>query len=206
MLYNINMANLCSYVECSNKSYAKKVCSGHYSQLKRGQELRPITIKGNDNSKQPCSFSGCVNKQQAKKLCGAHWRQQHIGKELTTLSNQISVIDRLNKNIVKTEYCWTWTGRVSGKYGYPQISLSGRQVMAHRVMFEEVIRPMDPGETIDHLCRNRICINPEHLEAIPLRDNVKRMHAYRSLILENKRLIAFIENLGYNSSTFKKGE
>jgi hypothetical protein len=200
------MANLCSYTDCSNKSYAKKVCSGHYSQLKRGQDLKPIVLKGNSNSKPFCSFLGCVNTQQAKKLCGAHWRQQHLGKELTILSNQISVMDRLNKNVVKTDYCWTWTGRVSGKYGYPQISLSGRQVMVHRVVFEELVRPLESGETIDHLCRNKICVNPDHLEAVSLRDNVKRMHAYRSLILENKRLVDFIENLGYDSKTLKKGK
>ena len=200
------MAKKCSYKECANLIYAKQVCSGHYSQLKRGQTLRPIVIKGNSVSKKPCSFTSCVNNQQAKGLCGAHWRQQHIGKELTKLSNQVSVIDRLERTIDKSEYCWNWTGRVSGKRGYPQISLSGRQVMAHRVVFEELVRPLEPGETIDHLCRNILCVNPEHLEAVPLRDNVKRMHAYRSLIAENSRLVDFIESLGYDSSNLKKRE
>lgn len=198
------MANICSFNDCKNTLYAKSLCTGHYSQLKRGQELHPIVVKGNSITKLPCSFAGCVNNQLAKKLCGAHWRQQSLGKELTVLSNQIPILDRLYKTITKTEYCWEWTGRVSGKNGYPQISLSGRQVMAHRVIFEELIRPLIPGETIDHLCRNRVCVNPEHLEAIPLRDNVKRMHAYRSLLTENTRLVDFIESLGYDSTTLKK--
>jgi hypothetical protein len=200
------MQNLCSFSGCNNAKYAKQVCSGHYSQIKRGQELRPIVIKTNNCSKKPCSFTGCVNTQQAKNLCGAHWRQQHLGKDLTVLQNQVSIMDRLNLNIEKTEYCWVWTGRLSGINKYPQISLSGRQVMVHRVVFEETFRLLEAGETIDHLCRNRVCVNPEHLEAVPLRDNVKRMHAYRSLIKENKKLVDFIELLGYDRHTLKKRE
>jgi hypothetical protein len=204
MVYNIFMQKLCSFTDCVNTLYAKNLCSGHYSQAKRGQTLRPIVIKTNKASDIPCTFSGCVNMQQAKLLCGAHWRQQHLGKELTILSNQIPIMARILDNIEKTDYCWVWTGRVSGKRGYPQISLSGRQVMVHRVVFEEVIRLLLPGETIDHLCRNRVCVNPEHLEPIPLRDNVKRMHAYKSLLQENKKLVDFIEGLGYNSTTLER--
>jgi len=200
------MIEICSFNKCVNKKYARDVCSGHYSQLKRNQPLRPLTIKGNSVTSIPCSFPSCVNNQISKGLCGAHWRQQRLGKELTTLSNQVSILDRINKNIEKTEYCWSWNGRVSGKKGYPQISLSGKQVMVHRIIFEELVRVLEPGETIDHLCRNRLCVNPEHLEAIPLRDNVKRMHAYRSLLSENKRLVDFIESLGYDKNTLKKRE
>jgi hypothetical protein len=200
------MVNLCSFIDCINNAYAKTLCSGHYSQKKRGTSLKPLVVKGNSITKIPCSFSGCVNNQVSKGLCGAHWRQQKLGKNLSILVNQIAVMDRVLASTEKTDSCWLWVGRISGKRGYPQISLSGRQVMVHRVVFEELVRALEPGETIDHLCRNRICINPEHLEAIPLRDNVKRMHAYRSLLIENKRLVDFIENLGYDGTTLKKKE
>ena len=78
--------------------------------------------------------------------------------------------------------------------------------MVHRIIFEELIRPLIAGETIDHLCRNRLCVNPKHLEAIPLRDNVKRMHAYRSLQKEIDRLVDFIESFGYDSRTLQPKE
>lgn len=200
------MTKTCSFDKCINKVYAKKLCTGHYSQHKRGKVLKPLVVKGNSITKLPCSFPSCVNNQLAKGLCGAHWRQQRMGKELTVLNNQVSIMDRILSSTVKTNYCWNWEGRVSGKRGYPQISLSGKQVMVHRVVFEELVRELEPGETIDHLCRNRMCINPEHLEPMPLRDNVKRMHAYRSLLAENKRLVDFIESLGYDKNTLRKKE
>lgn len=195
----------CLFESCENNLYAKGLCSGHYSQQRRGKELHPIIIKSN-SSILPCSFEGCVNKQQAKGLCGAHWRQQHLGKTLSKLRNQESIIERINPQFEVIDGCWVWQGRVGGKQGYPQISLGGRQTMVHRIVFEELVRPLLAGETIDHLCRNRKCINPNHLEAIPLRDNVKRMHAYRSLQREVDRLVDFIESLGYDSRTLTRKE
>ena len=199
------MENVCSFSSCPNKKYARSLCSGHYSQWKRSIPLKPIKIKSNQ-SKYPCSFEGCVNKIQAKKLCGAHWRQQRLGKELKPLTNQISVLDRMLSQVDKTESCWIWTGRVSGKRGYPQVSLAGRQKMVHRIMYEELVRVLEITETLDHLCRNRFCVNPEHLEPVPLRENVQRMHVYRSLIEENKKLLDFIDQLGYDKKTLKPKE
>lgn len=197
----------CSFNSCENNSYAKGLCSGHYSQMRRGGELKPIVIRSNSSSL-PCSFNGCVNSQQAKGLCGAHWRQQNLGKPLAKLKNQESILERIMSQVEKTDYCWNWTGRTSGKnHRYGQISLGGRQTMVHRIVFEELVRPLEAGETLDHTCRNKLCCNPTHLEAIPLRENVKRMHAYRSLQREIDRLVDFVESLGYDSRTLtKKGE
>jgi hypothetical protein len=195
----------CFFEPCNNSVYCKNLCSAHYTQNRRGGPLKPIVVKSN-SSLLPCSFEGCVNNQQAKGLCGAHWRQQHLGKSLSKLRNQESILERIMPQVEKTEYCWIWRGRVSGKNKYPQISLGGTQTMVHRIVFEELSRQLDPGETLDHLCRNRICINPNHLEAVPLRENVKRMHAWRSLERENKRLVDFVELLGYDSRTLQLKE
>lgn len=199
------MQNKCSFTGCLNKMYARKLCSGHYSQWKRKIPLRPIKVKSNQ-ANYKCSFQNCVNNAQAKKLCGAHWRQQRLGKPLKTLTNQVSILDRILPQVNKTSYCWEWTGRVSGKRKYPQISLSGKQVMVHRVVYEELVRPLSSVETLDHLCRNTACVNPEHLEPTTLRENVQRMHVYRRLIEENKRLVDFLESLGYDSQTLKPKE
>jgi hypothetical protein len=195
----------CSFGPCKNSVYCKNLCSAHYTQNRRGGPLKPIIIKSN-SSLLPCSFKDCVNNQQAKGLCGAHWRQQHLGKPLSKLRNQESIMERIMPQVEKTKYCWIWRGRVSGKNKYPQISLGGIQTMVHRIVFEELSRQLEPGETLDHLCRNRICINPNHLEAVPLRENVKRMHAWKSLEKENKRLVDFVEFLGYDSRTLQLKE
>lgn len=72
--------------------------------------------------------------------------------------------------------CWVWRGSTD-RAGYGEIGLGGdkggtRKV--HRVAWEELVGPIPPGFTIDHLCRNTACVNPEHLEPVPLAVNVKR--------------------------------
>jgi hypothetical protein len=48
------------------------------------------------------------------------------------------------------------------------------RLLAHRASYEAFIGPIPDGMTIDHLCRNRKCVNPSHLEAVPMRVNVLR--------------------------------
>jgi len=68
--------------------------------------------------------------------------------------------------------CWPWRGASSSGDG--KMSIAGRTRRGHRVAYEIVKGPIPDGLTIDHLCRNRRCINPEHLEAVTNRENVLR--------------------------------
>jgi len=69
--------------------------------------------------------------------------------------------------------CWEWQGGVlSNGYGRCQSVEYG--VLAHRVSYQIFVGPIPAGLTIDHLCRNRRCINPDHLEAVTPRVNVLR--------------------------------
>ncbi len=80
---------------------------------------------------------------------------------------------RLARYTEKTSQCWLWRGSLSPD-GYGRIAVQGRNVGAHRVAWELVNGPIPTGLTIDHLCRVRACVNPTHLEAVPLRENVLR--------------------------------
>jgi hypothetical protein len=80
--------------------------------------------------------------------------------------------DRFWAKVNKTEACWEWTGY--GVDGYGRFWLDGRDVMAHRVSYEWLIGPIPDGLQIDHLCRNRRCVNPAHMEPVTPRTNVLR--------------------------------
>lgn len=70
--------------------------------------------------------------------------------------------------------CWEWAGSRSGT-GYGRFFLAGRMTTAQRAswLINKSIE-MPPGHTVDHLCRNRACVRPDHLEAVPHRENLLR--------------------------------
>jgi hypothetical protein len=74
--------------------------------------------------------------------------------------------------------CWLWTGATSHG-GYGAVQWNGQVTGAHRVTFELAKGPIPIGLTIDHLCRNRLCVNPDHLEAVSIQENNRRKPAYR---------------------------
>jgi len=69
--------------------------------------------------------------------------------------------------------CWPWLGFVS-KAGYAQVRFQGRFQKAHRVAYEFLIGPIPEGKELDHLCKNRSCVNPKHLEPVTKREHIMR--------------------------------
>ena len=69
--------------------------------------------------------------------------------------------------------CWIWTGYKTWD-GYGQFRIRRERVYAHRVAYELLIGLIPDGLTLDHLCRNPSCVNPDHLEAVSERDNILR--------------------------------
>lgn len=69
--------------------------------------------------------------------------------------------------------CWEWTAsRDAGGYG--RVKAYGSMRVAHRVLYELLIGQVPEGLQLDHLCRNRGCVNPEHLEPVTRKENVNR--------------------------------
>jgi hypothetical protein len=74
---------------------------------------------------------------------------------------------------VRESGCWEWLGRPD-KDGYGIFYVDGKNKKAHRVSYELFRGPIPKGLTIDHLCMNRRCVNPLHLEVVTLKANILR--------------------------------
>lgn len=105
-------------------------------------------------------------------------------------TNVESTVDRLRRLSDVTETgCWIWAGRLDGNSrsgGYGRITIPGSLtddgrpkpgLLAHRVSYETFVGPIPVGLTLDHLCRETRCINPDHLEPVTLSENLRRRHA-----------------------------
>ncbi len=85
----------------------------------------------------------------------------------------LPVAERLISYTDRSGACWVWTaGR--NIHGYGKMSVVGQQLAAHRVSYEHHVGPIPAGLQLDHLCRNRACINPDHLEPVTERENILR--------------------------------
>ena len=82
--------------------------------------------------------------------------------------------ERLFNKIRKKPGCWEWKAHIS-QAGYGQLKGRGKKVVyAHRAVYEMLVGPIPKGLTIDHLCRNRACVNPNHMEPVTSVENVMR--------------------------------
>jgi hypothetical protein len=86
-------------------------------------------------------------------------------------------ISRFWAKVKKTKECWEWQG--TPKFGYGRFLSSrdadGRQkaIRAHRLAYQLMVGPIPEGLILDHACRNRLCVNPEHLRPVTNKQNME---------------------------------
>ena len=79
--------------------------------------------------------------------------------------------EKHKKRIELKNGCWLWVGAKSS-YGYGNLRINKIQYRAHRISFKSKFGFLDDNLVIDHLCKNKSCVNPDHLELVTQRINV----------------------------------
>jgi hypothetical protein len=79
----------------------------------------------------------------------------------------------MKRVVVQPNGCWEWTG-AHNQGGYATFCQNRKKVLAHRVAYEHWIGPIPEGRVLDHLCRNRGCVNPHCTEAVTDKVNILR--------------------------------
>lgn len=136
-----------------------------------------------------CSFDGCDGKHKAKGLCGSHYRQFSKGQELVPVKRMQIVdvnLETLLKRGIKQGDCIEWTGCLRGGYG--QLTWKGERWTVHRLAYEFSTGESAKGLHIHHICANRKCFNPEHLQRASVADNNLEMLARKDYEAEIARL------------------
>lgn len=93
------------------------------------------------------------------------------------MSEKLLMVERLQRHCmpVTESGCWLWTGSEDMK-GYGQLTFNKKHYRAYRFSYEIFKGTIPAGMTLDHLCRVRLCVNPDHMEVVTNKENVLRGH------------------------------
>ena len=173
---------ICAIGWCDKPALRRGWCCAHYQRWKQyGDPEAGRAMKGSLSSR-PCKAKPC----DAVANGGLGWCKRHYQKYYLTgdpltpdkhTRRGATLRERIEAKVVKTDHCWFWTGRPNRDgYGVIGITENGRKKnhMAHRASYEAFVGPIPHGMVIDHLCRNRACVRPEHLEPVLHEVNVRR--------------------------------
>src|SRR3990172_7805684 len=127
-------------------------------------------------SQRKCAVEDCehLTPRYGGQFCSKHYREKWIQAGRSIAPEELE--RRFWSKVKKTDTCWLWTGtkhfmKYMGHYGEFWAGYDRRSVHAHRFAYELLVGQIPEGLQIDHLCRNTLCVNPEHLEAVTSRVN-----------------------------------
>lgn len=130
------------------------------------------------SSTRKCAVGGCEAPVLARGYCNAHYKKLWRYGSPTGSPTRPTPRERFESKIHKTADCWEWGGTILNN-GYGRFMVKKKTVLVHRYSYELYVGEVPEGLVIDHLCRNRRCVNPDHLEPVTNEENLFRGLGYR---------------------------
>ena len=160
------MQSTCSIEGCERKLYARAYCSAHYANL-TGVPRPCVVCDQYFTARRGVACSVACGNVASKGVLPLAIRRGDPAEIIAALKKE-SVLDAETG-------CWVWVRRLDLK-GYGRINgHSGRSTAVHRIALEAKLRRPLGVEQAHHVCANKSCVNPDHLEPTSLRENVAEM-------------------------------
>lgn len=136
-------------------------------------------------------------------MCTAHYIRWQRGKDMNARLKDPDNPERFWEKVKKTDGCWIWTASIYGK-GYGKYTVRGKHYAAHRYAYELIKGKIPDGMQLDHLCRNKLCVNPDHLEPVTNAENQRRAIAAIGHWTNNKSWPAVCIRCGKHFDSHRK--
>lgn len=133
-----------------------------------------------------CTIPDCGKPGYSRKWCQAHYSRWLRSGD--PMPKRRILPDEFWQRVTPTGFCWEWGGTLTDE-GYGVFMEAKRQYKAHRRAYELLVSPIPNGLHLDHLCRNRGCVNPDHLEPVTPKVNYLRGFSPMAIAARRKHCV-----------------